>query len=103
MSWTFIIAFAAGAFLIRLSGLVVPADRLPTWFTDTARVLPPAIIMAIIAVQTFGGPDRTLLLDSRIVGVGVALILALVRAPLGLLILASLAATAASRALLGLP
>jgi branched-subunit amino acid transport protein len=101
VTWTLIIIFGAVTFLTRLAGLIVPQERLPHWFTSFAKVLPGAVLGALIAVQTFGGPERILTVDARLLGVGIAAILALRGLPLGVVILASMAVTALARALLG--
>lgn len=102
MTWGFIAAFAIGTYLIRLAGLMVPESILPSWFTSLTRVLPAAILAALIAVQTFGAPERALVLDARVLGVGLALVLALRRVPLGVVMLAGMVVTALARAFLGM-
>lgn len=101
MTFTFIIAFGVATFLTRLTGLVVPQERLPDWFTSFAKVLPGAVLGALIAVQTLGAPERMLAVDARLLGVGLAGLLALRGFPLGAVILASMAVTALARAFLG--
>lgn len=102
MTWGFIAAFAIGTYLIRLAGLMVPESILPSWLTSLTRVLPAAILAALIAVQTFGAPERMLTLDARVLGVGVALILALRLMPVGVVMLAGMGVTALARAFLGM-
>jgi branched-subunit amino acid transport protein len=101
VSWTFIVIFGVVTFLTRLTGLIVPQGRLPVWFTSFAKVLPGAVLGALIAVQTLGAADRMLAIDARLLGVALAGLLALRGLPLGLVILASMAVTALARAFLG--
>ncbi len=102
MTWGFIAAFAVGVFLIRFAGLIVPESALPTWFSSLTYVLPATILAAIITVQTFGAPGGMVTLDARVLGVGVALALALRQVSIGLVMIVGVVVTALSRAVLGL-
>ena len=92
--WVGIVLVAAGCFVFKLAGLSVP-DRVlnhPTTM-HAAGLIPIALLGALIAVQTLGG-ERTLVLDARLAGLGVAALLLALRVPFLPMVVAA-AATAA--------
>ena len=54
---------------------------------------------ALIAVQVFGTPERTLVMDARLAGLGVALVGLLLRAPFIVVVLLAAGTAALLRAL----
>ncbi|MDA3039385.1 MAG: AzlD domain-containing protein, partial [Actinomycetota bacterium] len=60
-------------------------------------LLPLSIVASVVAVQV-ATTGRTVVLDARVVGVGLAAVLAWKRVPLGVVVLAAAGATAATRA-----
>jgi branched-subunit amino acid transport protein len=71
--WVTIGALAVTTALIRASGPVILGGRdLPPRLIDVIALLAPALLAALVVVETFGGPDRTLELDSRMAGVAAA-------------------------------
>lgn len=94
MTWTAILVTAAGCYALKLAGLSVPArvlDKAPV--RRAAELLPVALLGALVAVQTFSA-GNSLTVDSRLAGVGVAVVALLARAPF-LVVVASAATTAA--------
>ena len=68
----------------------------------TSRVttlLPVALLAALVVVQTVVGPGGSIVLDARIVAVGVAVVLLLLRANFLVIVLAAGATAALLRAL----
>ncbi len=94
MTWAAVLATAAGCYLLKLAGLLVPEH----WLEDerVARVLallPVALLAALAAVQTLAVGGR-LHVDARLAGVAVAVVALLLRAPF-IVVVAAAAATAA--------
>ena len=81
MSWWALLAACAGCYLLKLAGLSVPARVLDVPLVRrVADLIPVALLSALVAVQVFGDDDR-LVLDARAVGLGIAVVLLLLRAP----------------------
>jgi hypothetical protein len=81
MTWTAVLATAAGCYLLKLAGLLVP-DR---WLEGAvvSRVLalmPVALLAALAAVQAIAVGDH-LRPDARLAGVAVAVVALVLRAP----------------------
>ncbi len=81
MTWLAILVAAAGCYLLKLAGLSVPSRVLERpVVARVADLLPVALLAALVAIQVFTqGPD--LVVDARAVGLGVAVVLLLLRAP----------------------
>ena len=81
MTWAAILASAAGCYLLKLTGLSVPARVLERPLVQRiADLLPVALLAALIGVQVLGEGSR-LVLDARLVGLAVAVVALLLRAP----------------------
>ena len=97
MSWAAIGVLAAGAYLFKVTGLVVIGSR--TAGTTIQRVnalLPAALLAGLVAVQTFAEGDA-LVLDARAAGVAVGGIAAVARAPFVVVIVLAAVTTALLR------
>ena len=94
MTWLAVLASALACYLLKLAGLSIPR----AWVAGakrmrTAELLPVAVLAALVVVQTV--TDRGhLVLDARLAGVAVAVIVVLLRAPF-LLVVFLAASTAA--------
>lgn len=99
--WIAIGVTAAGCYLVKLLGLLVPAGALERPLVRRlAALLPVALLAALTAQQTFASGQQ-LMLDARAAGVlaaGVALVL---RAPFLVIVGAAVLVTAGVRALGG--
>lgn len=95
MIWTAVLAAALGCYLLKLSGLSVPASVLDRpWVARVADLLPVALLAALIAVQVLSDGQR-LVLDARLVGLAAAVVALLLRAPFLLVVgVAALSAAA---------
>lgn len=81
MIWTAVLAAALGCYLLKLTGLSVPASVLERpQVARVADLLPVALLAALIAVQVLGDGQR-LVLDARLVGLAAAVGALLLRAP----------------------
>lgn len=99
MIWTAVLVTAVGCYLLKLAGLSVPAVVLEHPVVErVADLLPVALLAALVAVQVFSdGP--ALVLDARVVGLGVAVAALLLRAPFIVVVFAAAAAAALVRLL----
>jgi branched-subunit amino acid transport protein len=81
MTWAAILVTAVGCYLLKLTGLSVPAQVLERPLVQRiADLLPVALLSALIGVQVLGEGSR-LVLDARLVGLAVAVAALLLRAP----------------------
>lgn len=91
--WIGILVMAAGCYALKFAGLSVPDRILNHPFTvRAADLIPVALLGALIAVQVFGD-GKHLVIDARLLGLGVAAVLLTLRVPfLGVVFGAALAA-----------
>ena len=94
MTWTAVLLTAAGCYLLKLLGLSVPAAVLEHPVVErVADLLPVALLAALVAVQVLAdGPSLSP--DARLVGLAVAVVALLLRAPF--IVVVGLAALAAA-------
>lgn len=94
-----LLVLAVGTYAMKSLGPVVAAGReLPPLLARAADLLPAALLAALVATQTLGG-DGGLVVDARVVGVGVACVAVSLRAPFALVVVLGAASTALVRAL----
>jgi branched-subunit amino acid transport protein len=99
MTWVAILLAAAGCYLLKLAGLSVPARVLERPMVErVAELLPVALLAALIGVQVFSTGQR-LVVDARLVGLGVACVALLLRAPFIVVVLAAAVSAALVRLL----
>ena len=95
--WTAIIVSGIGCYLLKLAGTSVPARVLSNPVVErVADLLPVALLSALIAVQVFA-VDQSLVVDARVVGLGVAVVALLLRAPFLVVVAAASVAAALTR------
>lgn len=98
--WLVIVLVGAGTIAIKAAGPVLLGGRpLPRRINDVIELLAPALLGALVAVQTFGS-GNALVLDERVIGVAVGAIAVWRKAPLLLVVVLAAAATALARAVL---
>jgi hypothetical protein len=99
MTWAAILVAGVGCYLLKLAGLSVPAAVLEHPVVQrVADLLPVALLAALIGVQVLGdGPH--LVVDARLVGLGVAVVALLLRAPFIVVVLTAAVAAALVRML----
>jgi len=99
MIWTAVIVGSVGCYLLKLAGLSVPPRVLEHPVVErVADLIPVALLAALVAVQVFGsGPQ--LVLDARAAGLGVAVVLLLLRAPFLVVVFGAAASAALLRLL----
>lgn len=90
MTWTAILILAAGAYLAKAAGLLLGPRLAITRFEPWLALLPPAVLSALVIVQTFDG-GRALVIDARAAGVAVGALAAWRRVPfVGVVVVAAL-------------
>lgn len=79
--WLTILAVAFANAAIKASGPVLAGGKeLPPWMSSVVALLAPALLAALVVTETFGD-DGTLVLDEKALGVGVAAVALMLRAP----------------------
>ncbi|HEX6518170.1 MAG TPA: AzlD domain-containing protein [Nocardioidaceae bacterium] len=97
MMWAALLVTAVGCYLLKLAGLSVPAVVLEHPVVERiADLLPVALLSALVGVQVFAD-GATLTVDARLVGLGVAVVALLMRAPFIVVVLAAAVAAALVR------
>jgi branched-subunit amino acid transport protein len=99
-TWLVVGLVGAGTIAIKAIGPVLLGGRpLPERLSSVIELLAPALLGALVAVQTFGN-GQALAVDERVLGVAVAAIAILRKAPLLLVVILATVTTALARALL---
>ena len=99
MTWAAILLAGVGCYLLKLGGLSVPTAVLEHPVVERiADLLPVALLAALIGVQVLTD-GQTLVADARLVGLGVAVVALVLRAPFIVVVLAAAVAAAVVRTL----
>jgi len=97
-NWLTVLAACALAYALKLAGYLVPHRLLEgRRVRRITALLPVALLAALVMVQALAGGGRTLVLDSRAAGLGVAVVALLLRAPFLVVVVLAAAAAAALR------
>jgi hypothetical protein len=97
--WPAVLVASLAAFLTKWAGHLLPESVLERPVVRRmAAMLPIALLAALLAIQTFWGPDG-FVVDARLAGVAVAVIALLLRAPFLVVVLSAAATAALLRAL----
>jgi uncharacterized membrane protein len=98
--WLVVVLVGVGTMVIKAAGPVLLGGRpLPDRLTSVIELLAPAVLGALVVVQTFGD-GQSLVLDARVVGVVAAGIALWRKAPLLLVLVVAAGATALTRLLI---
>jgi branched-subunit amino acid transport protein len=96
-TWLVVALVGAGTVAIKAAGPVLLGGRpLPPRLSGVVGLLAPAVLSALVVVQTFGGA-QTLAVDERVIGVAAAAIALWRKAPLLLVVIVAAATTALVR------
>lgn len=96
-TWLVVALVGAGTVAIKAAGPVLLGGRpLPPRLSGVVGFLAPAVLSALVVVQTFGG-TQTLAVDERVIGVAAAAIALWRKAPLLLVVVVAAATTALVR------
>jgi branched-subunit amino acid transport protein len=97
-TWVTIVGLAVVTFVIKAVGPVIFGGRsLPELLARIVPLLAPALLAALVVVETFAGSGRSLTLDARAPGVAVAAVALWRRAPLLAAVLSAAVVTALVR------
>ena len=95
--WLVVALVGAGTVVIKGAGPVLLGGRpLPARVTSVIELLAPAVLGALVAVQTFGA-GQGLVVDERVIGMAAAGLALWKKAPLLLVVAVAAAATALAR------
>jgi uncharacterized membrane protein len=95
--WITIVAVALASAAIRAAGPILLGGReLPSSANAVITLLVPAVLTALVVTQTFG-EDGQLVLDEKTIGVTVAAVALVLRAPVLLAVALAVIATALAR------
>ena len=98
MSWWLVIGLSVGAYIFKVTGLVVVgARKLPAPLERCLILIPAALLAALVVKDTFSSAHE-LVVDARSVGLVVAVIAAWRKAPLIVVVILAAGATALIRA-----
>ena len=100
MSWSVVLLIAAGSFAFKAAGTfglgrLVTSERT----IAVARLLPPALLAALIVIQTFTTANGQLTVDARLGGVIAGAVAVRRGASFGVVVVIAAATTAGLRAL----
>jgi branched-subunit amino acid transport protein len=96
--WIVVGVVGAGTIAIKAAGpVLLGGRRLPTRLDALIVLLGPALLAALVAINTFGD-DRRLTLDARALGVAAAGVAVWRKAPALLVVVVAAAVTAVARA-----
>ena len=99
MIWAAVGITAVGCYLLKLAGLSVPPRVLERPLVERiADYIPVALLAALIAVQVFSR-GHSITLDARALGLGVAVVLLVLRAPFLVVVFGAALAAAGFRLL----
>jgi branched-subunit amino acid transport protein len=99
-TWLVVGLVGVGTIAIKAIGPVLLGGRpLPERLSSVIELLAPALLGALVAVQTFGN-GQALVVDERVLGVAVAAIAIWRKAPLLVVVILATVTTALARALL---
>jgi len=97
--WVGILAAALACYLLKVAGLSVPERVLAHPLAErVAGLIPVGLLAALVGVQVLAD-GQGLALDARVLGLGVAVLLLLARAPFLVVVFAAAAAAALARLL----
>ena len=98
MIWAAVLLGSLGCWVEKILGYLLPATTLSSpWATRIAAVMPVALLAALVAVQTVA-TGQTLVLDARVVGLAVAIVALVLRAPFLVVVVVAAVSAAVLRA-----
>ena len=100
-AWTVVALTGLGTIAIKALGPVLLGGRpLPARLSTLITLLAPALLAALVAINTLGG-DRELVIDARLPGVLAAAVAITLKAPILVVVIVAAAVTATVRAVAG--
>ena len=99
-TWITILALAAGTVAIKAAGpIALGGHELPARLSGFIMLLAPSLLAALVAIETFSGGDRTLVVDARVAGLAAAGVALALRRSMTVVVVAAAIATAITRAI----
>jgi branched-subunit amino acid transport protein len=99
-AWITILVLAAGTIAIKATGPIALGGRpLPRRLNAFVMLLAPSLLAALVAVETFAGEHRTLVVDARLAGLAAAGVALALRQSMTVVVIVAAVATAVTRAL----
>jgi branched-subunit amino acid transport protein len=99
VTWWAVLALAAGTYVLKAAGpLALGSRTVPPPLQRSLNLVSVTLLAALIAISTFG-EGRSLVLDARAAGLGVALVAVWLRAPFVVVVVAATLTAAGLRAL----
>ncbi len=96
-AWLVVLAVGLGTIAIKASGPVLLGGRpLPERVQSVVAMLAPALLAALVATNTFASGQH-LVADARLIGVAVAALAIMLRAPILIVVVVAAAAAALAR------
>ena len=103
--WTVVVVTGVATLAIKAAGPILLGGRpLPARLDGAVALLAPALLAALVAVNTFAvttPQGQELVLDARVLGVGAAAVAIRLKAPVLLVVVIAAAVTALARAVAG--
>jgi branched-subunit amino acid transport protein len=100
-TWTVVLVVSVVTIAIKAAGPMLLGGRpLPRRLNAVVSLLAPALLAALVAVNTLGG-DRELVIDARLPGVLAAAVAIWLKAPVLVVVIVAAAVTAGARAFAG--
>jgi branched-subunit amino acid transport protein len=100
-TWTIVLVVGVGTIAIKALGPILLGGRpLPPRANRMITLLAPALLAALVAINTLGG-DRELVIDARLPGVLAAAVAIKLKAPVLVVIVVAAVVTAGVRAVAG--
>jgi branched-subunit amino acid transport protein len=97
-AWVVVVLVGAGTIAIKAAGPVLLGGRpLPARLAGVIELLAPALLGALVAVQTFQD-DEGLVVDERVLGLAAAAVAIRLKAPLLVVVIVAATTTAIARA-----
>jgi branched chain amino acid efflux pump len=97
-TWLVVSLVGIATIIIKAIGpILLGGRRLPPRISSLIGLLAPALLAALVAINTFGD-GRSLVIDARVLGVGTAAVAIWRKAPLLLVVVIAAAVTATARA-----
>ena len=97
-TWLVVLLVGVATIIIKAIGPILLGGRtLPPRISSLIGLLAPALLAALVAINTFGS-GRSLVIDARVLGVGASAIAIWRKAPLLLVVVIAAAVTATARA-----
>ena len=96
-AWLVVLAIGLGTIVIKASGPVLLGGRpLPDRVQGVVALLAPALLAALVATNTFGS-GQSLVADARLIGMAVAALALMLRAPILVVVVVAAASAAVAR------